>query len=112
MGMNDEQRPKQKQPARSERKLKCHECGKRKPEDDTVLIQARVGGDYRRSTRWGTIRVCRDCTQAHVDYVNAEQAKQRNTPLNDRIYWQQAANFFGIVVSGLKLNQMTDRRAP
>jgi len=93
-------------------KLKCHECGKRKPEDDTVLIRARVGGDYRRSTRWASIRVCRDCTQAHVDFVRTQQAERLNTPLNDRISWSQAADFFNIPISGLKLSQMSDRRAP
>lgn len=99
-----------KEPA--EPRLRCHECGKRRPESETTLVAARVGGDNRRAARRGSIRVCRDCTQAHVDFVSAQQAEGLNTPLNDRVYWQQAASFFGVGISGLKLTQMGERRAP
>ena len=99
-------------PTEPEVKLRCHECRKRKPESATTLIQARVGGDRRRAARWGSIRVCRDCTERHIAFVRAAQSEQLNTPLNDRISWEQAARYFKIEISGLKLTQMGDRRAP
>lgn len=94
-----------------ERKLRCHECHKRKSESETALVRARVGGDYRRGTHWSSIRVCRDCTERHVVFVREQQAKQLNTPLNDRISWEQSCRFFKIEITGLKLMQMSDRVA-
>ena len=95
-----------------ERKLKCYECGKRSPESDTALVQAWVGGNYRRGNRCTKVRVCRSCTQSRVDYARTGQAEGRNCPINGTIKWAQSAKQLGIVISGLRLDQMTDRVAP
>lgn len=97
----------------SDRKLKCYECERRRPEDETILISARIGGDYRRAARRGHVRVCRECAQEHLDYTLREQEKGLVTALNTgRMQWEQALRFFGIEIpSGTLLDRMTGKRA-
>lgn len=88
---------------------KCHECGKSRPEEETTLVSAKTGGDYRRAMSRREVRVCFDCTVDRVGFVRGAQAKGENSPVNDRTRWEDAAYHFGIDIEGLRLNQMTDR---
>ena len=92
-------------------RLRCYECKKRKPEDDTTLIRAKVGGDYRRAARNAEVRVCRECAERQVEYIraNPDISVAVNT---GRMQWEQAARRFGLDLSGLLLDRMTGRREP
>lgn len=87
----------------STERAKCHECHRTRPEAQTTLIFAYVGGDYRRAKRRGKIRVCVDCTIRRVEYVRGATEKGlRDSVSNGRISWASAAERFGIDISDLK----------
>ena len=95
------------------KKARCHDCGKRKPETETTLVHAEIGGGYNRSSRRGMVRVCRGCTIERVAFCRASQEKGRNTPLNSfRIAWEEAARAFALDISGLLLDERSGRREP
>ena len=91
-------------------RARCGECRRLVREEDTAEVTGMAGGNWQRAAVRRSRRVCRECTQHQVDYARAGQAEGRNCPVNTSHFdWERAANVFGIEVSGLKANQMTDR---
>jgi hypothetical protein len=81
----------------------CGECGRNRPEDETVLVPGSRSGNFRRATTSTWRRVCRDCTTEHVAFTRRMQAEGRYCPLDDNtpIRWSRAAEYFGIDITGL-----------
>lgn len=96
----------------STRRLRCSECGRRRPEEETALVPGQRSGNYRRAGARALRRVCRECTFQAVEFSRERQAEGRNTPLNrGGIEWEKAARVFGITITGLRTSPTTDAKS-
>lgn len=88
---------------------RCGVCERSRPEDDTTLILGPRAGNYRRAGSSVQRRVCRECTQSHVNFVRQAQAEGRASYVNGQFRWSVAAREFDIDIEGLWVSDFERR---
>lgn len=94
-----------------EARLRCGQCGRARPESETVLVHGHRTGDYRRSGAQAMRRVCRDCTVERVAHARQGQAEGLQCLVDSHaVCWSQAATLLGIDWLDLWRNEHDRRR--
>lgn len=93
-----------------QKKVTCSVCRKKRDWEDTVKVSRKRAGSYNRGGSSTSTTVCYYCTAEQVQHIRNQQFREGRywpVPLNDEIYWTQAADHFGFAWDDLPKNSYT-----